>query len=103
MTLSRDISIGVFEQAVKKNRSSMATRKKRGTQKTRQYSKDAKQAKKQNSAHSRKGLSCYFHSRDETPVTLAKCFNRLKMRPLSNYDDMKDAIYWTKAKRAVHL
>ena len=44
-TLSRDISIGVFEQAVKKNRSSMATRKKRGTQKTRQYSKDAKQAK----------------------------------------------------------
>ena len=73
----------------------MATRKS-GTQKTRQYSKDAKQAKKQNSAHS-EGLSCYY-SRDETPVTLAKCFNRLKMRPLSNYDDMKDAIYWTKAK-----
>ena len=77
----------------------MATRKKRGTQKNRQYSKDAKQAKKkQNSALSRKGLNCYFHSADETPVTLAKCFNRLKMRPINDYDDMKDAIYWTKAK-----
>ena len=40
----------------------------------------------------------YFCHYAEPPVTLGKCFNKLNLKSIENYEDMKNSIYWTRAK-----